>query len=74
MSDNLFKKLRKLQYLIPYLYAFYGVLDSVFGWGYAKPVGTIVSALIGLLGNILQLSSDKFFQTHEIIDGDEVLG
>lgn len=74
MSDKVFKILRKLQWIIPDLYAFYGVLDAIFGWGYAKPIGTIVSALVGLLGNIIQHSSDKFFESHAIIDGDEVLG
>ena len=60
--------LRVLQWLIPELFAFYGVLDKVFGWGYADTLSTIVSALVGLIGNVAQHSSKTFFSTKTIVD------
>ena len=60
--------LRMLQWLIPELFAFYGVLDKIFGWGYADTLSTIVSALVGLLGNMAQHSSKTFFATKAIVE------
>ena len=60
--------LRMLQWLIPELFAFYGILDKIFGWGYADTLSTIVSALVGLLGNMAQHSSKTFFATKAIVD------
>lgn len=67
-SDKWHDTLRLLQWLIPDLFAFFGVLDKVFGWGYADTISIIVSALVGLLGNIAQHSSKTFFRTKSIVD------
>jgi len=67
-SDKLHDTLRLLQWLIPDLFAFFGVLDKVFGWGYADTVSIIVSALVGLIGNIAQHSSKTFFRTRKIVN------
>lgn len=67
-SDKLHDTLRLLQWLIPELFAFYGVLDKVFGWGYVDVASTIVSALVGLIGNIAQHSSKTFFSTRKIVN------
>lgn len=73
MSDKLHDILRTLQWLVPDLFAFFGVLDKVFGWGLVDTVGIIVSAFVGLLGSIAQHSSKTYFDTHDIveIDGSE---
>ena len=60
--------LRTLQWLIPDLFAFYGILDKVFGWGMVDTIEIIVSAFVGLLGNIAQHSSDTYFDTRDIVD------
>lgn len=71
ISDKAHKILRTLQWLIPDLFAFYGVLDKVFGWGLVDTVGIIVSAFVGLLGSIAQHSSKTYFETKEIIEKTE---
>lgn len=68
LSDKMHDILRTLQWLIPDLFAFYGVLDKVFGWGKVDTVGIIVSALVGLLGSIAQHSSKTYFDTRDIVD------
>lgn len=67
MSEKMFKLLRTLQWLIPALCTFYGVLDSVFGWQTFGAVETIVSALVALIGTIAQHSSDQYFSDKEIV-------
>ena len=68
MSDKIHNLLRTLQWLIPDLFVFYGVLDKVFGWGYVGTVEMIVSALVGLIGSIAQHSSKTYFDTKSIVD------
>ena len=68
ISDKAHKILRTLQWIIPDLFAFYGVLDGVFGWGLVDTVETVVFAFVGLLGNIAQHSSKTYFDTKTIVD------
>lgn len=68
MSDKMHNLLRTLQWLIPDLFAFYGVLDRIFGWGQVDTIGIIVSAFVGLLGSIAQHSSKTYFDTRDIVD------
>lgn len=71
ISDKMHKILRTLQWLIPDLLAFYGILDGVFGWGLMDTVETVVFAFVGLLGNIAQHSSNTYFETKEIVDKEK---
>lgn len=68
LNGKMHDLLRMLQWLIPDLFTFYGVLDKVFGWGYVDTVGIIVSAFVGLIGSIAQHSSKTYFDTREIVD------
>lgn len=71
INEKMHKILRTLQWLIPDLLAFYGILDGVFGWGLMDTVETVVFAFVGLLGNIAQHSSNTYFETKEIVDKTE---
>ena len=71
LSEKMHNILRTLQWLIPDLFAFYGVLDKVFGWGQVDTVGIIVSAFVGLLGSIAQHSSRTYFENHDIVEAKE---
>lgn len=68
LSNKMHDILRTLQWLIPDLFAFYGVLDKVFGWGMVDTIEILVSALVGLLGSIAQHSSKTYFDTRDIVD------
>lgn len=71
INEKTHKILRTLQWLIPDLLAFYGILDGIFGWGLVDTVETVVFAFVGLLGNIAQHSSDTYFKGKEIVDKTE---
>lgn len=67
MSNKLHDILRTLQWLIPALVSFFGVLDKVFGWGVAGTMETIASGLMALIGVIAQHSSHEYFSTKTIV-------
>ena len=67
MSEKIHDLLRTLQWLIPALVAFYGVLDKVFNWGYAATVATIATALVTLIGVIVEHDSREYFKDKDIV-------
>lgn len=67
MNSKLHDILRTLQWLIPALVSFFGVLDKVFGWGVAGTMETIASGLVALIGVIAQHSSHEYFETKTIV-------
>lgn len=68
MSSKLHDILRTLQWLIPALVAFFGVLDKAFGWGVFGTVEMIASGLVALIGVIAQHSSHDYFSTKTIVN------
>ena len=68
MNSKTHDLLRTLQWLIPALVTFFGVLDSVFQWGYIGVVETIASGLVTLIGRIAENSSKTYFSDKVIID------
>ena len=68
--------LRTLQWLLPALVTFYGVLDEVFGWGLMDPISRIVTALVALIGVIAQHGSKVYFEKHVVhpveMSGEEI--
>ena len=75
MSERLHNVLRFLQWFVPALATFYGVLDKAFGWGFMPIVGTIVSGLVTFIGVCLEPDSATFFEDKEIVVKEsEVLG
>ena len=67
MSNKMHDTLRMLQWLIPALVTFFGVLDTVFGWGLIGKAETIANGLVALIGAIAQHSSAEYFSTKTII-------
>ena len=67
MNSKLHDILRTLQWLIPALVTFFGVLDKVFGWGMFGTVEMIASGLVALIGVIAQHSSHEYFGTKTIV-------
>ena len=67
MNSKIHDVLRVLQWLIPALVSFFGVLDKVFGWGVAGTMETIASGLVTLIGVIAQHSSHEYFSTKTIV-------
>ena len=75
MSEKLHNILRFLQWFVPALATFYGVLDKAFGWGLMPIVATIVSGLVTFIGVCVEHDSASFFADKEIVEKDnEVLG
>lgn len=75
MSEKLHNILRFLQWFVPALATFYGVLDKAFGWGLMPIVATIVSGLVTFIGVCVEHDSASFFADKEIVDKEnEVLG
>lgn len=60
--------LRTMQWLIPALVTFFGVLDKAFGWGVFGTVEMIASGLVALIGVIAQHSSHDYFSTKTIMN------
>lgn len=71
MSAKFHDILRTLQWLIPALVTFYGVLDKVFGWGFAATVATIATALVTLIGVIVEHDSKQYFADKDIVEKEE---
>lgn len=76
MSAKFHDILRILQWLVPALVTFYGVLDKVFGWGFGATVATIATALVTLIGVIVEHDSREYFKDKAIVgkedqDGNE---
>ena len=67
MNSKIHDALRVLQWLIPALVSFFGVLDKVFGWGLFGTVEMIASGLVALIGVIAQHSSHDYFSTKTIV-------
>lgn len=67
MNDKFHDLLRLLQWLIPALVTFFGVLDGVFNWGVIGTVETIASAVVALIGTIAQHSSKSYFADKDIV-------
>lgn len=67
MSNKLHDILRTLQWLIPALVAFFGVLDKAFSLGVFGTVEMIASGFVALIGVIAQHSSHTYFDTKTII-------
>ncbi len=67
MSDKLFNALRTLQWLIPALVTFYGVIDKVFGINAIGVVETLASALVAFIGVVAQHTSHSWFSTKDIV-------
>lgn len=75
MSEKLHNILRFLQWFVPALATFYGVLDKAFGWGLIPIVATIVSGFVTFIGVCVEHDSASFFADKEIVEKDnEVLG
>lgn len=68
MSAKFHDILRTLQWLVPALVTFYGVLDKVFGWGLASTVVTIATALVTLIGVIVEHDSRQYFADKDIVE------
>lgn len=68
MNSKLHDILRTLQWLIPALVTFFGVLDKAFGWGVFGTVEMIASGLVALIGVIAQHSSHTYFDTKTIVN------
>lgn len=67
MSSKLHDILRTLQWLIPALVTFFGVLDKAFSWGVFGTVEMIASGFVALIGVIAQHSSHTYFDTKTIV-------
>lgn len=75
MSEKLHNILRFLQWFVPALATFYGVLDKAFGWGLMPIVATIVSGFVTFIGVCVEHDSASFFSDKEIVEKEnEVLG
>ena len=80
MSGKLHDALRFLQWFVPALATFYGVLDKAFGWGLMPIVATIVSGFVTFIGVCVEHDSELYFADKNIVqadghlDEDEVLG
>ena len=68
MSDKTFKALRLVQVILPDILFLYSVLDTAFGWGSMNVATKIVSAVASIIGHLLKLSSDNYFDTHSIVN------
>lgn len=75
MSEKLHNALRFLQWFVPALATFYGVLDKAFGWDLMPIVATIVSGFVTFIGVCVEHDSSVFFEGKKIVDDEsEVLG
>ena len=75
MSEKLHNTLRFLQWFVPALATFYGVLDQAFGWGLMPTVATIVSGFVAFIGVCVEHDSEQYFSEHDIVPNEkEVLG
>lgn len=67
MSKKLHDSLRFLQWFIPALTTFYGVIDKVFGWGLTPTVMTISAGAVAFIGVCLEHDSAEYFSTRSIV-------
>ena len=67
MTKKLHDTLRFLQWFIPALTTFYGVLDRVFGWGLNTIVMTISAGAVAFIGVCLEHDSAEYFSTRSIV-------
>lgn len=67
MSKKLHDSLRFLQWFIPALTTFYGVIDKVFNIGVADIVMTISAGAVAFVGVCLEHDSAEFFSTRSIV-------
>ena len=67
MSKKLHDSLRFLQWFIPALTTFYGVVDKVFNIGVADIVMTISAGAVAVIGVCLEHDSDQYFSTRSIV-------
>lgn len=67
MNSKIHDALRVLQWLIPALVTFFGVLDKALCWGVFGTVEMIASGLVALIGVIAQHSSHEYFGTKTIV-------
>ena len=67
MTKKLHDTLRFLQWFVPALATFYGVLDKAFGWGYSGIVMTIVAGFVTFIGVCVEHDSAEYFDTKTIV-------
>jgi hypothetical protein len=67
MSEKWHNTLRFLQWFVPALATFYGVLDKAFGWGYSGIVMTIVAGFVTFIGVCVEHDSADYFSTKSIV-------
>ena len=67
MSKKLHDSLRFLQWFIPALTTFYGVIDKVFSIGVTDIVMTISAGAVAFIGVCLEHDSAEFFSTRSIV-------
>lgn len=75
MSKKLHDILRFLQWFLPALATFYGVLDKAFGWDLMPLIATIVSGFVTFIGVCVEHDSSTYFEDKTILPNDiEVMG
>ena len=67
MTKKLHDSLRFLQWFIPALTTFYGVIDKVFSIGVTDIVMTISAGAVAFIGVCLEHDSAEFFSTRSIV-------
>ena len=67
MSKKLHDSLRFLQWFIPALTTFYGVIDKVFSIGVTDIIMTISAGAVAFIGVCLEHDSDEYFSTRSIV-------
>lgn len=67
MSKHLHDSLRFLQWFIPALTTFYGVIDKVFNIGVTDIVMTISAGAVAFIGVCLEHDSAEYFSTRSIV-------
>lgn len=68
MTKKLHDALRFLQWFVPALTTFYGVIDKVFNWGYAPIVMTISAGFVAFIGVCVEHDSSQYFDTRMIVN------
>ncbi len=67
MNKKLYDAMRAAQVLIPAFVGFFGVLDSVFGWGLIGKAEALRDGLVALIGAIVSYASTEYFKDKEIV-------
>ena len=67
MSKKLHDSLRFLQWFIPAITTFYGVIDKVFNIGVTDIVMTISAGAVAFIGVCLEHDSAEYFSTRSIV-------